>query len=157
MASIDLKRVYREHYSCPARPTEVDVPERPFLMVDGQGDPNTSQAFQDAFPALYGMAYTLKFAAKKAGLQDYVVMPPEALWWSEGSDRLDLSDKSEWLWTLMIAQPDHIDEAMVSAAREQLKAKKDPPGLERLVGWIAGVEHVRECIPFPRTMYRMEP
>ncbi len=30
-------------------------------------------------------------------------------------------------------------------------------GLERTVGWIAGVEHVRECIPFPRTMYRMEP
>lgn len=30
-------------------------------------------------------------------------------------------------------------------------------GLERCVGWIAGVEHVRECIPFPRTMYRMEP
>lgn len=30
-------------------------------------------------------------------------------------------------------------------------------GLERCVGWICGVEHVRECIPFPRTMQRMEP
>ncbi len=30
-------------------------------------------------------------------------------------------------------------------------------GLERTVGWIAGVEHVRECIPFPRTIYRIEP
>jgi asparaginyl-tRNA synthetase len=30
-------------------------------------------------------------------------------------------------------------------------------GLERLVGWIAGVPHIRECIPFPRTIYRMEP
>ncbi len=30
-------------------------------------------------------------------------------------------------------------------------------GLERTVGWIAGVEHIRECIPFPRTIYRMEP
>jgi len=30
-------------------------------------------------------------------------------------------------------------------------------GLERAVAWIAGVEHVRECIPFPRTIYRMEP
>ncbi len=30
-------------------------------------------------------------------------------------------------------------------------------GLERFVGWIAGVEHIRECIPFPRTIYRMEP
>jgi len=30
-------------------------------------------------------------------------------------------------------------------------------GLERTVGWISGVEHVRECIPFPRTIYRMHP
>jgi len=30
-------------------------------------------------------------------------------------------------------------------------------GLERTVAWIAGVEHVREAIPFPRTMYRMDP
>jgi len=30
-------------------------------------------------------------------------------------------------------------------------------GLERCVGWIAGVEHIRECIPYPRTIYRMEP
>jgi asparaginyl-tRNA synthetase len=30
-------------------------------------------------------------------------------------------------------------------------------GLERTVAWICGVEHVRECIAFPRTMYRMEP
>ena len=30
-------------------------------------------------------------------------------------------------------------------------------GLERCVGWIAGVEHIRECIPSPRTIYRMEP
>jgi asparaginyl-tRNA synthetase len=30
-------------------------------------------------------------------------------------------------------------------------------GLERFVGWIAGVEHVRECIPYPRTIYRLHP
>jgi asparaginyl-tRNA synthetase len=30
-------------------------------------------------------------------------------------------------------------------------------GLERVVAWICGVKHVREAIPFPRTMYRLEP
>jgi asparaginyl-tRNA synthetase len=30
-------------------------------------------------------------------------------------------------------------------------------GLERFVGWICGVEHIRECIPFPRTIQRLEP
>ena len=30
-------------------------------------------------------------------------------------------------------------------------------GLERTVAWIAGVEHIREAIPFPRMMYRLRP
>lgn len=30
-------------------------------------------------------------------------------------------------------------------------------GLERLVSWIAGAEHVRETIPFPRMLYRFRP
>ncbi len=30
-------------------------------------------------------------------------------------------------------------------------------GLERAVRWIAGVEHIRECIPFPRTIGRLRP
>jgi asparaginyl-tRNA synthetase len=30
-------------------------------------------------------------------------------------------------------------------------------GLERLIAWIAGLSHVRECIPFPRLMGRLDP
>jgi asparaginyl-tRNA synthetase len=30
-------------------------------------------------------------------------------------------------------------------------------GIERLVAWISGIKHVREAIPFPRTMYRVYP
>ena len=30
-------------------------------------------------------------------------------------------------------------------------------GLERTVAWLAGVEHIREAAPFPRTMYRLRP
>ena len=30
-------------------------------------------------------------------------------------------------------------------------------GVERTVCWLAGVEHVRECIPFPRMLYRIYP
>ena len=30
-------------------------------------------------------------------------------------------------------------------------------GLERTVAWICGVEHIRECIPFPRLMERLRP
>jgi asparaginyl-tRNA synthetase len=30
-------------------------------------------------------------------------------------------------------------------------------GIERVVGWICGLEHVREAVPFPRMMYRVTP
>lgn len=30
-------------------------------------------------------------------------------------------------------------------------------GIERVVSWICGLEHVREAIPFPRTIYRLQP
>ena len=30
-------------------------------------------------------------------------------------------------------------------------------GLERLVTWMCGTKHVREAIPFPRTLTRLEP
>jgi asparaginyl-tRNA synthetase len=30
-------------------------------------------------------------------------------------------------------------------------------GIERLVSWIAKLEHLREAIPFPRMLYRLTP
>ncbi|MCF7935845.1 MAG: asparagine--tRNA ligase [Synergistales bacterium] len=30
-------------------------------------------------------------------------------------------------------------------------------GIERLVAWICGLQHIREAIPFPRTIYRLNP
>ena len=30
-------------------------------------------------------------------------------------------------------------------------------GIERVVAWICGLEHVREAIPYPRTLYRLSP
>jgi asparaginyl-tRNA synthetase len=30
-------------------------------------------------------------------------------------------------------------------------------GIERVVSWICGLHHIREAIPFPRTIYRLNP
>ena len=30
-------------------------------------------------------------------------------------------------------------------------------GVERTVAWICGIKHIRETIPFPRTLYRITP
>ena len=68
LARVDLSRELKELYRPSARkPSIVDVPEMNFLMLDGSGDPATSQEFQQACGALYGMSYTLKFTLKNGG------------------------------------------------------------------------------------------
>ena len=48
-------------YKATAIPAVVNVPLLRYLMIDGQGDPNTSKAFADVITTLYGLSYTLKF------------------------------------------------------------------------------------------------
>ncbi len=53
-------------YKASARePVVVRVPEMGFVMIEGEGDPNTSPAYADAIQGLYSLSYTLKFALKR--------------------------------------------------------------------------------------------
>lgn len=45
----------------------MDVPEMNFLMIDGKGDPNTSENFKGAIETLFSVAYTVKFIIKEEG------------------------------------------------------------------------------------------
>lgn len=132
---LDLKKEHADLYR-PTRKTFsiVDVPTLKFLMVDGEGDPNTAQSYREALEALYAVAYTLKFMSKADPGIDFTVMPLEGLWWADDMDSFseDMSDKDHWLWTAMILQPDHITPEMVTQSVEQVRVKKNPPGLDRL-------------------------
>jgi hypothetical protein len=66
MPALDLKKTLKLFYQPSSKKISiVEVPPLDYLMVDGEGDPNKSLAFQEAVEALYGMAYTLKFISKK--------------------------------------------------------------------------------------------
>lgn len=133
MSKLDLKKQYRELYNPSAkRCSIVDVPELSFLMVDGAGDPNTADAYREALDALYAMSYTLKFLSKNDLDLDYVVMALEGLWWADDVESFTNGDKSAWQWTAMIMQPDHITDAHVATARDEVRRKKGPVALERM-------------------------
>ena len=111
----------------------VDVPKMKFLMIDGRGNPNTSQEFIDAVEALYGASYTIKFLIKNGkSAIDYGVMPLEGLWWTDDMTQFNAEDKDTWLWTVMIMQPKYVTERIVREAVEQVKQKKDPPDLHKI-------------------------
>jgi hypothetical protein len=133
MLKHDLKRELKHLYSASTKAVEVvDVPPMNYLMIDGSGDPNTAQEYQDAVSALYNVAYTLKFALKKREGLDYPVMALEGLWWVEDLSKLDMDDKSNWLWTMMIVQPDFVTQAVFESAVDDLRKKKNPPLLDRV-------------------------
>jgi hypothetical protein len=104
ISKLDLKEQYKDLYSpSKEKVTLVDVPSLEFLMIDGHGDPNTAQEYRDAVEALYGVAYKLKFTSKKEQEMDYVVPPPEGLWWADDMETFTARrDKSAWDWTMMI-------------------------------------------------------
>ena len=130
---LDLKKTEKELYQ-PSTKTvvTVDIPPLNYLMLDGHGNPGTSQDFQDAVEALYGVAYKLKFMSKT--VQDFTVMPLEGLWWAEEMDTFltDTLNKDAWLWTMMIRQPDHITAEQVHTALESVAASKDLVALPKL-------------------------
>lgn len=76
-----------------------------FLLIDGEGDPNTSKEYQDSIEALFSVSFKVKFIPEKENSQDYVVMPLEGLWWVENMENFSIKDKSGWKWTSMVRQP----------------------------------------------------
>ena len=126
MKKIDHKKEFKELYTAKGEPKIVEVPKMNFIMVDGKGDPNTSQEFKDAVEALYPVAYKIKFTIKKSDKQiDYKVMPLEGLWWAEDMEKFRELGKDEWLWTLMIMQPDLVTKDIYEKALAEVKEKKD--------------------------------
>ena len=129
---VDLKRELRGVYAPTRTPSVVEVPKLAFLMVDGHGDPNTSEQYHDAVSALFSVAYAARFALKRAEVIDYGVMPLEGLWWVPDMATFSTEDKSAWDWTMMIMQPVEVTEAVLAQAKSTAAAKRSLPALDRL-------------------------
>lgn len=134
MKKLDLKKQMPALYKPSKKEiTVVDVPDMNFLMIDGKGDPNTSEEYAQAVAALYTLAYTIKFHVKKGKKAvDFSVMPMEGLWWVDDMRTFSAEDKSAWKWTMMIVQPEFVTGGLVEEARAEVAKKKDLPALPRI-------------------------
>lgn len=139
MLKLDLKKEFKDLYQPSARQVSlVQVPLLQFALLEGAiepgMEPGNSPGFQARTQALYSIAYTLKFMSKlrQSDPVDYPVMALEGLWWvAEGE--FDITHPDNWQYRLMIMQPDHIDQAMFAAAKEEVARKRGAtPELEAL-------------------------
>jgi hypothetical protein len=125
MASIDLKKVYRDQYTARVgKPALVTVPARPFLMIDGAGTPGEAREYTDAVEALYPLAYGIRAAIKKATGDGYTVLPLEGLWWADDMEAFRAARKDEWKWTMMIGLPELATAEMAAEVLPAVTAKK---------------------------------
>lgn len=134
MKKIDLKKELKHLYQPSTKEVvQVDVPAFQFLIIDGEGNPNASQAYAQAVEALFAVSYTAKFMIKKGTRAiDYSVMPLEGLWWADDMSAFVTNDKSKWKWTMMIMQPHFVETAVIQGAIEEVKRKKALPAVEVL-------------------------
>lgn len=169
MIKLDLKKELRQYYLPSAKQVVmVDVPRFQFVMIDGAiesgSEPGKSPAFKENMEALYGAAYTLKFMSKlrKDEPIDYSVMALEGLWWVEDGN-FNIQKKDNWVYTVMILQPDLITAEMFTDALAQLRKKKgDQPAFSKLrlesfqEGLCVQIMHVGPYATEPATVEKME-
>jgi hypothetical protein len=167
MRILEMKKDLKHLYQPSAKePVLIDVPPMQFIMIDGAIEkgqsPGTSPGFADAMQAMYGMAYTLKFAAKKRAVDpvDYPVMAMEGLWWVDDG-HFDLASPGNWVYTLMIMEPAVVTQTMFSDALGQLRAKRPSEAMARLrlaefhEGLSVQIMHIGPYATEPATVDRM--
>lgn len=133
MTKIDYKQQFKEFYSGKTgQPITLTIPPMNYIMIDGQGDPETGEEYMHAIQTLYPIAYTIKFYCKNQLGRDFSVMPLEGLWWAEDMSDFSKGNKHNWHWTAMIMQPDVVTQEIFATALHQTAAKKPLPSVDKV-------------------------
>jgi hypothetical protein len=131
----DFKKEYPELYKPSTKIiTIINVPTMKFFMIDGVGDPNTSEEYKHAIECLYAVSYALKMkiVKKQTPSKDYVVPPLEGLWYMDDMRNWDVNNKDSWQWTMMIRIPDFVSKNQIERARTIAQESKNPIALPLL-------------------------
>jgi len=132
IVAIDYKKTEKQFYVPKTKPEIIDIPEMIFLMIDGKGDPNSCIEYKNAMEILYGLSYTIKMSKmsgnQPSGYFDYVVPPLEGLWSLDDGGTFTgsgaIQDKSKFVWTSMIRQPEFVTSEVFENAKMVLSKKK---------------------------------
>lgn len=120
-----------------SNPEIVDVPKIQFISLKGEGSPAESM-FTDIVSTLYSLAYGIKMLPKKMddkpdGYYDFTVYPLEGVWDINDEAKKSFTGevhKEDFVYELMIRQPDFVDEQLFKQILASVKQKKSNPLLE---------------------------
>lgn len=138
MDKMDYKKAYKELYQPKTKPELITIPPIQYVVVQGKGNPNTSEVYQEAISLLYSLSYTIKMSKmsdhKIDGYFEYVVPPLEGLWWGEDGyfDGVNIVDKDKFCWLSMIRLPEFVTIDIFEESKKILKKKKPELDVDKL-------------------------
>lgn len=133
----EWKKHAKELYMPNEKVELLTVPEFKFFMIKGKGNPNDEE-FSEAIGVLYSLSYVVKMMPKSGftpeGYFEYTVFPLEGIWdMTKKGKREGILNKNEFLYTIMIRQPDFVTKEVAYKAIEIVKKKKPHLLLEDVV------------------------
>lgn len=122
------------------KPEYIQVPRFKYLTISGEGSPDTEH-FSDCITALYTLAYTIKMNLKNVephleGYIDFTVYPLEGIWGLNEEAQKNFNgtiNKEDFVFELMIRQPDFVSNDFFNEMLEIAKKKKPHHLLDSLV------------------------
>lgn len=131
MKKHEWRKSEKAYYLPKDKPLAIDIPSFKYITIAGEGSP-ADESFSEYIGALYSIAYAIKMNLKKdaikpAGYSDYTVYPLEGVWDlnQKAKERYDGTiDKNDFVFTLMIRQPDFVNADYVTEMISQTVEKK---------------------------------
>lgn len=131
---VEYRKDFKELYLPKTKPAIIKIPSINFATISGAGNPN-GEEFNQKIEALYAFSYAVKMSYKglevPEGYYQYTVFPLEGVW-----DLLDKSksatDKDNFVYNIMIRQPDFLTNELFNKFVEIAKNKKKNPELDNL-------------------------
>lgn len=127
-----MKHEWKKHEKDLYAPKQIarllTVPNQKFFMIKGVGNPNDVD-FAERIGVLYSLAYAVRMMPKSGYIPDgyfeYTVYPLEGIW-----KPCNVTDKSTYVYTLMIRQPNFVIPEIAQKALEIATKKKPHPLLK---------------------------
>ncbi|MDF1696158.1 MAG: GyrI-like domain-containing protein [Saprospiraceae bacterium] len=127
----EWRKSEKQLYLPKQKPEVVEVPPFKFVTIKGKGNPNSAH-FSECIQALYAISYGIKMIPKKGemvpdGYYDFTVYPLEGEWDLSETAKQNFNgkiNKDDFVYTLMIRQPDFVDHSFFEEVLKIVKSKK---------------------------------
>ena len=135
----EWRKKEKKTYLPKSKPEVINVPAYQYLTIEGEGNPN-SELFSGCVAVLYALSYAIKMTPKKMenppkGYFDYTVYPLEGVWDINEKAKKTFNgkvNKDDFVYKLMIRQPDFVKENFFTQMLELVKVKKPHTLLDKV-------------------------